>query len=149
MAEELVGLINHVEYKTMVPYLPDSQGMDIKAFDSSSLQDMYYLDTLYCVTKAKRFNRKHLYEMFGSICDLTADEMKAKVINEIERYSTWFKSAGTCTLGMRDLMFEAWFDKLKRPCTWPDELCLYALCVLTRRHALVVHPGAPWKRNLE
>ena len=66
-----MGLINHVEYKTHISYLPDSQGMDIKAFDNSGLQEMYYLDTLFCVTKSKRYNRKCLYDTFGSICDLS------------------------------------------------------------------------------
>ena len=144
IAEELVGLINRVEYKTHISYLPDSQGMDIKSFDNSSLQDMYYLDTLNCVTKSKRYNRKCLFDTFGSICDLTGDEMKERVIKEIETYRTWFKDAGTCALGMRGIMFDAWLTKLKRPQTWPNELCLYALCILTRRHTLVFTAGQPW-----
>ena len=72
------------------------------------------------------------------------DEMKAKVIKEIETYSAWFKDAGTCSLGMRGITFEAWLEKLKKPRTWPDELALYALCVLTRRHALVFTTNQPW-----
>ena len=45
---------------------------------------------------------------------------------------------------MRSVSFEAWFEKLQRPRTWPNEYTLYALCVVFRRNALVINAGRAW-----
>ena len=47
----LSGIIDKVQYKSIVQYLPDTMGLDIKAFEESEYGFQYYLDTSMCVTK--------------------------------------------------------------------------------------------------
>ena len=65
-----------VNYEETVCYLPETWAMDIKAFDSSGLSDMYWMDTRHCITKCKRYNRNNLYSIFGEYVDLPPDEVK-------------------------------------------------------------------------
>ena len=57
IAEELVNMINKIEYKSDIGYIPDTNGVDINVFNQGNLSEMYYLDTVHCVTKRKTYNR--------------------------------------------------------------------------------------------
>ena len=52
--------------------------------------------------------------------------------------------ADTCPLGMRGIRYDQWLKKLEKPRTWPDELCLYMLCMIYRHHAIVFTATQPW-----
>ena len=140
----LSGIIDKIQYKSMVQYLPDSMGLDIKDFEESEYGFQYYLDTLMCVTKRKTYNRKCLYDTFSKYCDLTGDEVKAKVLQELETNSFWYTKASATCLGMQGIKFETWLKKQAHPCTWPNELILYALCIIFCRNALVINGGRIW-----
>ena len=144
VAEHLDDIVQRIRYKSTIGYIPETQGVDINVFNQGSLQEMYYLDTTHCATKRKTYNRKCLYDTFGEYANMTSDQVKSRVINEIKTNPDWYCTAGTCPLGMRGLKFEQWLAKLERPRTWPDELCLYALCMIFRRHALVFTGSQPW-----
>ena len=119
-------------------------GLDIKAFKESEYGFQYYLDTSMCVTKQKTYNRKCLYDTFSEYCDLTGDEVKAKVLQELETNSVWYTKASATCLGMRGIKFDTWFKKQARPRTWPNELILYALCIIFCRNVLVINGGRIW-----
>ena len=140
----LSGIIDKIQYKSIVQYLQDTMGLDIKAFEESEYGFQYYLDTSMCVTKQKTYNRKCLYDMFFEYCELTGDEVKVKILHEFETNSDWYKKASVACLGMRGIKFETWLKKQARPRTWPNELVLYALCILFRCNALVINGGRIW-----
>ena len=50
MMTSLSNITQEIKYKTIVPYLPDTNGMDINVFENNTLSDQYYLDTMPCVT---------------------------------------------------------------------------------------------------
>ena len=45
---------------------------------------------------------------------------------------------------MRGLKKNKWLKKLERVRTWPDELALYALCIVFHRNACVFNNGLIW-----
>ena len=137
-------MINKIEYKSDIGYIPDTNGVDINAFNQGNLSDMYYLDTVHCVTKRKTYNRKCMYDIFGEYSNMTGDEVKAKLITELSENKEWYRMAGTCPLGMRGVGFDQWLKKLEKPRTWPDKLCLYGLCMIYRQHAIVFTATQPW-----
>ena len=96
----LSGIIDKIQYKMIVQYLPDTMGLDIEAFEESEYGFQYYLDTSMCVTKQKTYNRKCLYDMFSEYCELTEDEVKAKILQEFESNSDWYRKASAACLGM-------------------------------------------------
>ena len=140
----LSGIIDKIQYKSIVQYLPDTMGLDIKAFEESEYGFQYYLDTSICVTKRKTYNRKCLYDTFSKYCDLSGDEVKAKVLYELESNSVWYTKASAACLGMRGIKFDVWLKKQACPHTWPNELILYALCILFCCNALVINGGRIW-----
>ena len=65
IGEDLTNITKEISFRTVVSYLPDTNGMDIQVFDRDSLSEQYYLDTTHCVTKSKHFNTKCLYDTFA------------------------------------------------------------------------------------
>ena len=108
------------------------------------LSDQYYLDTSHCVTKSKRFNNKCLYDTFAEYCTLTGAEVKIKLLQELKAKEEWYTKASAACLGMRSVTYSDWHKKLQKAHTWPNELALYALCILFRRNAYVFNNGRIW-----
>ena len=69
-------IMQTVNYEETVCYLLETWAMDIKAFDSSDLSVMYWMDTHHCIMKCKRYNRNNLYSIFGEYADLPPDDIK-------------------------------------------------------------------------
>ena len=115
LGDILSPIMETVNYEETVCYLPETSAMDIKAFDSSDLSDMYWMDTRHCIMKRKRYNRNNLYSIFGEYVDLPPDEIKKMLISEIKSKPDWYSRAGMVCLGMRNTSFEKWLEKLQRP----------------------------------
>ena len=141
---DVLSLTKKIHMKTTIPYLPDHMGMDIKVFEASDLSQLYYLDTIHCVTKHKHFNVMYMYDMFREYCGTPGKEIKQKLIHELETNTTWYTTASAACLGMIGIQFMDWLKNLKRPRTWPNELPLYALCILFHRNVLVFNAGHIW-----
>ena len=108
------------------------------------IRNQFYLDTSYCVTKRKTFNRHCLYDTFAEYTDLNANEVKAELISELITNHDWYNKAGAACLGMRGIKYDTWLKKLRVAHGWPDKLALYALCIIFRRNALVMNSGRLW-----
>ena len=135
---------DRVDYVSIIGALTEEYAMDIKAFDSSEISNQYWLDTCYCVTKTKRYNRKNLYSIFGAYSNMTEDKIKHKVVMEINEHADWYDTASSVSLTMKGITFKKWLNQLVKPRTMPDEVVLYALCVIFRRNALVFTGIRPW-----
>ena len=141
---DIQSLTKMISMNTIVPYLPDHLGMDIKVFEASEISQQFYLDTVHCVTKRKCFNIMCMFDTFGEYCGMTGKEVKQKLIEELDSNVTWYTMASAACLGMHGIPFIDWLKKLKRLRTWPNELTLYALCIMFRRNALVYNSGHIW-----
>ena len=142
--ENVESFTDRVDYVSTIGALTEEYAMDIKAFDSSEISNQYWLDTRYCVTKTKRYNRKNLYSIFGAYSNMTEDEIKHKVVMEINEHADWYDTASSVSLTMKGITFKKWLNQLVKPRTMPDEVILYALCVIFRRNALVFTGIRPW-----
>ena len=99
--------------KTIVPYLPDHLGMDIKVFEASEISQQFYLDTFHCVTKCKCFNIMCMFDTFWEYCGMTGKEVKQKLIEELDSNVRWYTMASAACLGMCGIPFIEWLKKLK------------------------------------
>ena len=118
--------------------------MDIQVFDQDSLSDQYSLDTSHCVTKSKQFNNKCLYDTFVEYCMLSSTEVKSKLIQELKQREEGYVWATAACLAMRGFKYNEWLKKLERVRMWPNELALYALCIIFHRNACVFNNGHIW-----
>ena len=80
----------------------------------------------------------------GEYAGLSRDVIRNKVKKEIRSKPDWYRRAGMVCLGMWNVTFDKGFEKLQKPRTVPDELVLYALCIMFRRHAMVHTSIRPW-----
>ena len=142
--ENVESFTDRVDYVSTIGALTEEYAMDIKAFDNSELSQQYWLDTSHCITKTKRYNRRNLYSIFGSYNNMTEEEVKHKVIMEINEHTEWYDTASSVALTMKGINFKKWLCQLVKQRTMPDEVVLYALCVIYRRNALVFTGIRPW-----
>ena len=146
-AEELLSAIN-TDYTSNVRYLnPDKVTMDTVVFEDTELAKQYCPDTSTCVIrygKHHRINVNNLYDIFGSYSLDDAATVKANALVEIDKNPDCYQKAGHIIFVMKGTTFKKWMDSMHQPCTHPDELMLYVLCVLYCHHCVVHTKWQPW-----
>ena len=92
----------------------------------------------------KKYNPMNLYDIFASYTNKTGSEIKDLVLQEITENKHWYRKAGHISLGMRGVTFNNWLKQLRYKKTAGDELCVYALSTLFRRHSIIHNAIHPW-----
>ena len=146
IAQELLDLINQVEYTSTVKTLKENYAVPIETFSTLEFSKWYKLDTTKCFTGKKKFkiNVHCIYDIFSSYCDLDKFAIKDLIRSEIKDNWQWYDQASTVCLGWKNVEFKKWFKKSRFKKTPPDEFMLYAACAVFRRHALVYTHYQPW-----
>ena len=139
-------LTRKLYYTNDVQYIRETYACDATLFDQSELGEMYSLDTSTCVLgkRKKKYNPMKLYEIFASYTNKTSVEIKEIVLKEISENTHWYRHAGHVCLGMQGTTFEDWLKQLKYKRSPGDELCVYALSALLRRHTIIHNAVQPW-----
>ena len=110
------------------------------------ISQWFDLDTSKCFTGSckLKFNQLCIYYIFMSYC--AKDKYKVKNLMREENVSRWdwFKHASHVCVSMKDTSFETWFKKQKYKNVVPDELMVYALSILFRRHTIIYNMFHPW-----
>ena len=135
-----------MDYTDCVWYLSENDACDGVLFDQSKLGQMFYLDTMHCVTgkRKKKYNSFNLYTIFGAYVNKSPQKVKELMLNEIWTNKHWYLLAGQVVYGMKSMNFDQWFKLMKPKKAHADELCIYALSVLFRRHTVVNSSLRPW-----
>ena len=147
IVEELHALTNRTDYVTMVKYLADSVSVPVERFEGSELSKMYYLDTSTCVMGKRKlkYNPMNLYSLFGQYCGKTGTEMKNAMLAKINKNYQWYQISGNVVYGMCQFdSLEQWLKHIKPKGIHGDELCIYALNVVLRRHTIVHTANQLW-----
>ena len=144
--ESISELTRRLYYTSDVQYIGETYACDATLFDLSELGQMYWLDTSTCVLgkRKKKYNPMNLYEIFASYMNKTSVEIEELVLKEISENTHWYRHAGHVCLGMRGMTFDEWLKQLKYKRTPGDELCVYALSALLRRHTIIHNAVQLW-----
>ena len=110
---DIQSLTKTISMKTIVLFLPDHLRMDIKVFEASEISQQFYLDTVHCITKCKRFNIMCMFDTFGEYCGMSGKEVKQRLLEELDSYVTWYTMVSAACLGMCGVPFTDWLKKLK------------------------------------
>ena len=132
-------LTQKLDYTNDVQYLSELCACDATLFEQSELGQMYTLDISTCVIgkRKKKYNPMNLYDILVSYTNKTGSEIKDLVFQEISGNKHWYRQAGHVSLGMRGITFNDWLKQLQYKKTSGDELCVYALSTLFRRHSII------------
>ena len=146
IAGEILSSINS-DYTSDIKYLSEQVSVDTADFESMDIARQYWLDTKSCVKgygKRRKINTHNLYEIFGNYSLDSPDVVKQNAIAEIESHPSWYDCAGRTMLVMKGTTFKKWLAHIKKPRSRGDELMLFVLCVLYRRHCIVYTKWQPW-----
>ena len=146
IASELLSKINS-DFTSDIKYLSEQVSVDTADFENMLISRQFWLDTKTCVKgygKRCKINVSNLYEIFGAYSLDSPDIVKQNAINEISNNPTWYEKTGKTMLTMKGTTFQDWFKHMKKARTRADELMLFVLCVLYRRHCIVYTKWQPW-----
>ena len=146
--EELMATINS-EYTSNVKHLSEQVSVSTNMFSLLEVSNITQLSTLHCIKetgkqKHKSINVMNLYDIFGCYSLDDPNVVKNNVIQDREKNIQWYSNAGHICLTMKGLNIKTWLNKMKKPRTAADELMLYALSILYRRHTIVYTMWQPW-----
>ena len=144
--QSIMDLTKRLDYTNDVQYLSEICACDATLFEQSELKQMYILDTSMCVIgkRKKKYNPMNLYDIFAAYTNKTGMEIKDLVLQEISENKHWYRQASHVLLGMRGITFDDWLKQLRYKKTLGDELCVYALSDLFRRHKIIHNAVHPW-----
>ena len=143
---EIMDVIQHIAYKKCLCNLNDEDVISIEEFDNSELASRYWLDTKHCIAgrKQNKINIQNLYEIFGSYTGHTSDEVRKMVIKEVNDNMKWYRSRANVPLSMKFVTIEKWLEAQKRRTVPGDEITVYVLSVIFRRHTIIFTKTKPW-----
>ena len=146
IAAELLHLTERVDYCRTIKPMKILETVMIADFDNLELATLFELDTTKCFTSKKKlkFNKYCIYDIFAAYCGLDRFVLKDMVNKEIKENIVWYTKVSNMCLGWRDTNLQSWLKKQAYKYTTPDELCLYALSVIFRRHTIAYTAFQPW-----
>ena len=111
----------------------------INEYEKLKISQWYELDTTHCFLgkKKPKFNTHCVYDIFAGYCDLNKFQLKEKVTAEVAENKEWYDRLGRVYFGWKDVDLNLWLKKQKYKNNSPDELCIYVLSVLFRRHTII------------
>ena len=126
--------------------LKEIETVMINEYEKLDISKWYELDTTHCFIgkKKPKFNTHCVYDIFASYCDLDKFQLKEKVTAEVAGNKEWYDRLGCVYFGWKDIDLNLWLKKQKYKNNAPDELCIYALSVLFRRHIIIYTTYQPW-----
>ena len=144
--EEIMDTVNRVAYRKCLRSINDSDIVSIEEFDKSDLAKDYWLDTSKCISgrKQNKINNQNIYDVFGDYSNHSSDEVCKFAIKEVTDNQAWYRSRCTVALSMKFTTIEDWLKEQKKHSSPGDEISLFALSVIYRRHTIVFMKSQPW-----
>ena len=109
----------------------------MKAFHKNILKKERWVDIRKFVSKGKRELSNGLFEIFGNYSDepshTVRDNLLGWIYDNFRKIETWFSIA----LKQKGVSLSEWAESMRNPKQPGDELCLYLLCRMYRKHALI------------
>ena len=147
IAEELLGsipLLKAFKMHSLVPYLSPEDATTVKAFTQSELAADYYVETvnIWC---GRYENKNHLFDEFATFCGYDDSVyLRIDMLNHIADNSARYDWDAHVLLTMHGLNLARWSARMTDPLNKGDELCIYSLCDMLKRHAFVYTKTKPW-----
>ena len=110
----------------------------MKVFHKNILKKERWVDIRKFVSKGKRDLPNSLFEIFGNYSDeppppTVRDNLLGWIYDNYQKIKTWFSIA----LKQKEISLSDWVESMHDPKQPGNELCLYLLCRMYRKHALV------------
>ena len=125
-------------------YLSDSDACSISDFTTSELSDRYVINTqnLYW---SGTVNPNHVFDQFSEyLTHQSGTQTRLDMLRHISENNEKYSLISVVTLKIHELDLDTWKDRMSYVENSADELALFALSDLTKRHTIVLTRTKPW-----
>ena len=147
IAEELLGnipMLNAFQLRALVPYLSPEDATTIEDFEQSELAEDYYVETIN-LRYGKLENKNHLFDIFSKYCGYDdSTYTRLDMLTFVAENTTRYEWNAHVLLKMHGTNLDGWVKTMTDCLNRGDELAIYALCDMLKRHAFVFTRTKPW-----
>ena len=147
IAKELLGsipLLKAFKMHSLVPYLSPEDATTVEAFTQSELAADYYVETVN-IRCGRYENKNHLFDKFATFCGYDESVyLCIDMINYIAENSARYDKDAHVLLTMHGSNLARWSARMTDPLNKGDELCIYSLCDMLKRHTFVYTKTKLW-----
>ena len=143
VAMELYNALQTFPFRGMVSYICKSSNITCKEFKDSELSAKYWLDTHNC-KRGRKVNKQCVFEMFGTFSNENAGDVQAGMIAVIHLDLDYYKCVGHVILGFKNINIYQCMDLMLKPNMAADELAIFTLSKLYRKHTVIYNKARPW-----
>ena len=137
MTEELLEAIKEKTYDTCVSNLTKTHHVNLKKFKRERLPEGTWINTKRFVNNANRPVADAMFSLFGEFSNQAGPEVRDTMIGWSYDNFRLLEGIFKVALDQRKTTLRAWLDKMADVHTPSDELTLYVLARMYRRHAYV------------
>ena len=147
IAGELLGhipMLNAFQIWPLVPYLSPDNATTIENFEDSELADDYHVETIN-LRYSKLENKNHLFNVFASYCGYDdSTYVWLDMLKFVADNSAHYEWDAHVLLKMHGSNLARWTASMTDVLNKGDELAIYAMCDMLKRHAFVYTHTKPW-----
>ena len=137
IAEEIIDAIKEKTYDSCVSNLTKTHHVNLKNFRRERLADGTWITTKRFVTKMNRLVPNGMFELFGEFNNQSRPEVRDTMIEWSYDNFRMLEGVFSVALSQRNTSLRAWLNLMADEHTPGDELTLYVLARMYRRHAYV------------
>ena len=152
MADELLFNVSHIKYASYCSYISESDAVEVDEFPTSELYRRHWLDTSNCIREYKRLkkpvkrliNKSAILDTFAQYSTYSTDELRKMIKKEVEKNWAWYEELFSISLRMRTTPMKKWLHNQSLKSVQGDEMTIFVLSVIFRRHTIVYTKTRPW-----
>ena len=96
------------------------------------------------VSEKQNRDPDNLFTLFGNYSLDTADVVRQKLVDHMESDMSFYGSVACVVLSFKNASIKSWIEDMAEQLTFGDEICLYGLCRMYDRHAMVYTRTKAW-----
>ena len=144
IAEELLEAISYQQMRAHPAYISESDAVTYRDFTQMELSSRYVLDTINLYWPG-RTNPNHVFDIFSEYFSHgDSGKTRLDMINFVADNKQRYKMDCHIVLKMHETNLEGWACRMTYFENCADELALYALSDLTKKHTVVITMSKPW-----
>ena len=152
MADELLFNVSNIKYTSYCSYISECDAVEVNEFPQGALYLRYWLDTSICISEYERvnkpvkrvINKSVILDTFAQYSTYSTAELRKMIKKEVETNWAWYEELFGICLRMRMTPMKKWLHNQSLKSVPGDEMTIFVLSVIFRRHTIVYTKTRPW-----
>ena len=137
-------MLNAFQIRPLVPYLSPEDATTIETFENSELADEYYVETIN-LRYDKLENKNHLFDVFTNYCGYDdSTYVRLDMLKFVAENTARYEWDAHVLLKMHGSNLTRWTASMTDVLNKGDELAIYTMCDMLKRHAFIYTRTKPW-----